>query len=183
MSLNFWGNKQKRILEKFKKDGIIFKGNVMLDDNVTFNLKAPFFTPKQGSIVIENNAKFSQGFICHAYGGKVSIGQNVFFGPYCVLYGHGNITIGDNAMIAMGCKIAANSHVIPSPGIMINTQPDIPEPINIGKDVLMYADVVVLPGVTIGDGCIIGAGSVVTKSIPPNSYAVGVPAKVIKERK
>ena len=53
-------------------------------------------------------------------------------------------------------------------------------PVKIGDDVWIGGRVIILPGVTIGNGCIIGAGAVVTKDIPPYSVAVGVPAKVVK---
>ena len=54
-------------------------------------------------------------------------------------------------------------------------------PVSIGKDCWFGANVVVCPGVTVGDNCVVGAGSVVTRDIPPNSFAAGVPAKVIRQ--
>ena len=54
------------------------------------------------------------------------------------------------------------------------------KPVTIGNDCWFGANVVVCPGVTIGDNCVIGAGSVVTRDIPTNSFAAGVPAKVIR---
>ena len=60
---------------------------------------------------------------------------------------------------------------------------DKPLPVKIGDDVWIGRRVIILPGVTIGDGCIIGAGAVITKDIPPYSVVVGVPAKVVRRRK
>ena len=57
-----------------------------------------------------------------------------------------------------------------------------PEPVSIGDDCWLGRRVMVMPGVTIGDGCVIAAGAVVTKDIPPYSVAGGVPARVIKNR-
>jgi acetyltransferase-like isoleucine patch superfamily enzyme len=62
------------------------------------------------------------------------------------------------------------------------TQPRREADVIIGRDVWLGARVIVLAGVTIGDGCVIGAGSVVTRSLPPNSIAVGAPARVVGER-
>ena len=165
------------------QQGVKLGVNVLLDNGVQFNLQSPFYLTKTGSLNIDDDSKFSVGCIIDCYGGTVRIGRKNFFGPYCVLYGHGNITIGDNCLIAMGCKIVAANHTVPPPGQLINQQEDERKPITIGNDVWLGADVKVLAGVTIGDGAIIGAGSVVTKSIPANCYAIGVPARVVKERK
>lgn len=178
----FGDTKQKRLLKRLKKEGVVFNGNVFMDADVHFNLSSPFFKMAPGSIVVGEDSKFSKGFICDAYGGKVNIGRNVFFGPYCVLYGHGNITIGDDCLIAMGCKIVSANHTVPAPGQLINQQPDKPSPVSIGKDVWLGANTVVLAGVNIGDGSVIAAGSVVKDDIPAFSYAAGVPAKIIKNR-
>ena len=135
-----------------------------------------------GNIILQNGTKLSKGCVLDCFGGEINIGTNVFLGPYCVLYGHGNITIGNDCLIAMGCKIIAGNHTIAAPDALIRLQPDIAKPIIIGNDVWLGADVKVLAGVTIGNGCIVGAGSVVTNDLPPYSIAVGSPAKVIKHR-
>ena len=70
-------------------------------------------------------------------------------------------------------------HTIDIPILM---QPTTYESINIGSDVWLGARVIVLPGVKIGDGCVIGANSVVTKDIPPYHVAAGSPARVIRKR-
>jgi acetyltransferase-like isoleucine patch superfamily enzyme len=65
---------------------------------------------------------------------------------------------------------------------MIRNCEDVLKPTKIGKDVWIGANAVILGGVTIGNGCVIGAGSVVTKDLPPYSVAMGVPAKVVRSR-
>ena len=174
---------KKKIGKIEYKDKLVLGNHVIIGEGVEFDLQSPFFKTRVGNIVIGNDSKISSGCLLHCYGGEIKIGVNSFLGPYCVLYGHGNITIGDNCLIAMGCKIVAANHTVPPPGQLINQQEDERKPITIGNDVWLGADVKVLAGVTIGDGAIIGAGSVVTKSIPANCYAIGVPARVVKERK
>ncbi|MCX6954207.1 MAG: acyltransferase [Verrucomicrobia bacterium] len=110
------------------------------------------------------------------------IGHNVFVGPYAVIYGHGGVEIGDDTLISMHCRILSSNHALPPPSVAIRTQPDTRLPTKIGRDVWLGAGVTVLGGVTIGDCCIVGAGAVVTADLPPNSIAVGVPAKVIRQR-
>ena len=136
-----------------------------------------------GVIAIGPTCQFEQGVVLHAYGGTIRCGENVFFGPYAVVYGHGGVEIGAHTLIAMHCCIVAANHAVPPAGELIRFQPDIPLPIKIGRDVWLGAGVKVLGGVTIGDGCIVGAGAVVAGDLPPNSIAVGIPARVIDQRK
>jgi galactoside O-acetyltransferase len=90
-----------------------------------------------------------------------------------------HIYVGDNTMFGPNCVLATAGHPI---------NPELREkgyqynmPIHIGKNCWLGAGVIVLPGVTIGDNSVIGAGSVVTKDIPSNVVAVGNPCKVIRE--
>ena len=89
------------------------------------------------------------------------------------------ITLGKNVHITNGCKFLTHDG-----GVLIlrHREPDleITKPIVVGDNVYFGNNVIVLPGVTIGSNVIIGAGAVVTKDIPDNSVAAGVPAKVIK---
>ncbi|QUC06111.1 CatB-related O-acetyltransferase [Aggregatibacter sp. oral taxon 513] len=98
-----------------------------------------------------------------------------------------NTKIGRYCSIATGVKIGLDNHPIN----WLSTHPFqyadsytnfLPKRTHIGNDVWLGADVIILSGLTIGDGAIIGAGSVVTKDIPPYAIAVGAPAKVIKYR-
>ena len=89
------------------------------------------------------------------------------------------INIGDHVEITNGVRF--NTHD-GSVWIFREKNPSIEifEPINIGSNVFIGINAIIMPGVSIGDNCIIGSGAIVTKNIPPNSLAVGVPAKVIK---
>jgi acetyltransferase-like isoleucine patch superfamily enzyme len=136
-----------------------------------------------GQIVSGPQLRLSQGVILNAHGGSIVLGRRVYLGPYTVVYGHGGVTIGDNCLIAMHCSILSSNHAVSPPGTPINTQPDVLLPTKIGADVWLGANVTVIGGVSIGDGCVVGAGSVVTADLPPNSVAVGVPARVIRERR
>lgn len=95
----------------------------------------------------------------------------------------GRIIIGNNLLTAANCMFIAYNHGYESTDIPIMYQECNDAAIIIEDDVWMGYGVIVLPGVHIGKGAIIGAGSVVTKDIPPYSIAVGVPAKVINNRK
>ena len=121
---------------------------------------------------IERGATFSS---------HVTIGNASGIGVKCEL--HGVVHIGDHVMMGPGCIFYSYNHRFSRTDIPMDQQGFTDhEPIVVGNDVWLGRNVIVLPGVEIGDGCVIGAGAVVTKSIPPYSIAGGVPAKVIKSR-
>ncbi|MDJ0531155.1 MAG: acyltransferase [Xenococcaceae cyanobacterium MO_207.B15] len=160
--------------------GIEIGNNCNVAANVTANLG--FANQKKGVIEIDSRVEISQGVVLDCWGGSIQIEENVFLGPYSVIYGHGGVKIGRDTLIAMHSCILSSNHTIPDSNIPIRSQPDIPLPVTIGQDVWLGARVTVLGGVTIGDGCIVGAGAVVTKDLPPYSIAVGIPAQVIRQR-
>ena len=133
---------------------------------------------RRGSLQLGPRAMISHGVVIETWGGDVKIGHSVFFGPYAVVYGHGGVEIGDESLIAMHCRIVSSNHAVPPFGRPIQYEPDLLLPTKIGRDVWLGAGVTVLGGVAIGDGCIVGAGSVVTKSLPPGAIAYGAPAEI-----
>ena len=137
---------------------------------------------KKGKLMIGDNTHLSRGVILHCYGGTICIENDVFLGPYAAIYGSGNVTIGEETLIAMHCRIVSSNHAIPDRDTPIRSQADVLLPVTIGRDVWLGTGVTILGGVTIGDGCVVGAGAVVTKDLPPYSVAVGIPAKVIRYR-
>jgi acetyltransferase-like isoleucine patch superfamily enzyme len=118
----------------------------------------------------------------HAKGGFIKIGKNSGVHSFCVFYGTGGITIGDDCRIASNTTITASNHGFDDPTKKIIDQPSTALGIHIEDDVWIGAGVRILDGVKIGAHSVIGAGSVVTKSVPPNSIVIGVPARVIRKR-
>lgn len=113
----------------------------------------------------------------------IRIGCRSFVGHYCNLRtGGGGIEIGDDVVLAQFVSLIASGHGMKL-GVLIRDQPP-PEKrgIKIGKDVWLGASSVVLPGVTIGDGAVIGAGAIVTKDVPANAIMVGNPARILRYR-
>jgi acetyltransferase-like isoleucine patch superfamily enzyme len=133
---------------------------------------------RAGRISLGDRSRISTGVLIHPYGGSVSLGADVFLGPHVIIYGHGGVVIGKDTLISMHCRILSSNHTIPPRGTIIRSQPDLLKPTRIGADVWLGAGVTVVGGVTIGDGAVVGAGAVVTHDLPPNSIALGVPAKV-----
>jgi acetyltransferase-like isoleucine patch superfamily enzyme len=135
-----------------------------------------------GTILCGPDLQLEDGVILDAWGGTIRLGTNVFIGPGAVIYGHGGVEIGDQTLVSMHCRILSSNHTVPPPGVAIRSQPDILLPTKIGRDVWLGAGVTVLGGVTIGDGCVVGAGAVVSHNLPAEAIALGVPARVVRQR-
>lgn len=115
----------------------------------------------------------------------LKIGNNCVFGEYCHITALNSIVIGDNILTGRWVVISDNSHGRTFSHMDLDSNPNERSlyskgPIIIGNNVWIGDKVAILAGVTIGEGSIIGANSVVTKDIPPFSIAGGVPAKVLK---
>jgi acetyltransferase-like isoleucine patch superfamily enzyme len=133
-------------------------------------------------ITIGDHTEIYDGALLMTYGGVIRIGANVGINPYCVLYGHGGLTIGDDTLIAAHVVIIPANHKFDRGDVPIRSQGLTCRGVTIGKNVWLGARTVILDGVSIGEGAVIGAGSVVTRSIPQRAVAVGVPARVVKVR-
>lgn len=116
-----------------------------------------------------------------ANNGGTYIGNYVAINRNCWITGGGSIKIMDYAQMGPNCNILSSNHSFKRDELIFN-QGSVDKPVLIKEDVWLGANVVVLPGVTIGEGAVVGAGSVVTKDIEPYSIVAGVPAKFIKYR-
>jgi acetyltransferase-like isoleucine patch superfamily enzyme len=114
-------------------------------------------------------------------GPSINIGHKVFIGYSCEFNIRKGIIIGDNSLIASGCKFIDHDHGIALNELM-NKQAGIEKEIIIENDVWIGCNCIILKGVVIAQGSIVAAGAVVTKSIPPYEIWGGVPAKKIGER-
>jgi maltose O-acetyltransferase len=126
---------------------------------------------------VGENCIVEQPLFC-TYGYNTTLGDNVFINVNCKLMDSGKITIGNNVFIAPNVCIITEEHTL---DVKRRIQGfEYTHPVTIGNNVWICTGALILPGVTIGDNSVIGAGSVVTKDIPPNSLAVGNPCRVIR---
>ena len=130
-------------------------------------------------IVKKTGEKFwlEQPFTCDY--GNIELGENFYANHNLIILDPALVKFGDNVFIAPNCGFYTAGHPINKDER--NEGLEYAKPIAVGNDVWIGGNVVVLPGVTIGDNVVIGAGSVVNKDIPSNSIAVGNPCKVIKK--
>lgn len=122
----------------------------------------------------------------NAYGGAIGeglrIGNNSSIGPFAYIGCSGFIDIGDNVIMGPRVGIFAENHHFDNLKIPIKEQGVERSFVKINDDCWIASNVVILAGVTIGRGCVIASGSVVTKDIPEFSVVAGIPAKVVKSR-
>ncbi len=115
------------------------------------------------------------------------IGENCEMGDMIHIVAHEKVEIGNNVLIASKCFISDTNHGIykgqnqDPPMTKPNKRELVSNPVKIGNNVWIGENVVILAGAQIGDGCIVGANSVVSKEIPHNSIVAGVPGRIIKQ--
>ena len=150
-----------------------------------YNATRPNEQEKREALLKEMFAEIGEGCYIepplHANwaGAHVHFGNNVYANFNLTLVDDTDIYVGDKVMFAPNVTVATAGHPI-NPELRYQAmQYNIP--VHIGNNVWIGANAVVLPGVTIGDNSVIGAGSVVTKDIPPNVVAVGNPCRVLRE--
>ena len=130
---------------------------------------------------------FLQGPITFHYGCHTKIGKGVFINFNMTVQDDAEVTIGDGCDFGPNVTIVTPVHpmLADERKAMVNECGEVKrlcyaKPVRIGKNCWICANTTILPGVTVGDNCVIGAGSVVTRDIPANSFAAGNPARVIR---
>lgn len=150
---------------------------------ITFELNSAYHTPDEVRALIsrlfgrEVDASFRLFPPFYTdFGKNITVGKNVFINACCHFQDHGGVTIGDGCQIGHAVVFATLNH-----GLAPEERPFTrPAPITLGRNVWVGSNATILQGVTIGDNSVIAAGAVVTRDVPANVVAGGVPAKVIR---
>lgn len=187
--------------EKIKRGVLFFPGDPELKAiklkthnlDVDYNKTHEDETEKRQAIIKEIVGEIGEGFFMQGpiyfhYGKHTKIGKNFFANFNFTVQDDAEVVIGDNCNFGPGATIVTPVHpMVAEERRRIRTAAGeekrlcYGKPVKIGNDCWFGANVTVCPGVTIGDGCVIGAGSVVTRDIPANSFAAGVPCRVVRE--
>ncbi|MDB5011281.1 MAG: hypothetical protein JWQ06_2070 [Mucilaginibacter sp.] len=156
--------------------------NLILEDNVSINaLSTTGINLGDHVSIARDSILFCTGVIAQK-GIGITIGNRTGISARAYLAGQGGITIGSDVIMGPNVQIFSENHNFSDLSLTIKEQGVTKEAVTIGNNCWIGAGTIILAGVNIGDGCVIAAGSVVTKSMPANSIAAGVPAKVIKSR-
>lgn len=153
--------------------------NVVICDHATIIARGP------GGITIGSNVLINDRVYLDSEreDGYITVGDYVYIGTGTTLFGHYGLEIGEHSLLAQNITITPYSHKFEDPNDYIINQGGHSRKVTIGKDVYLGMNVCVLYSADVCDGSIVGSGSVVVKTVPPYSVAVGNPAKVIRERK
>lgn len=192
MNFNFFShtvlkNNKKLSLKKGKncfidKTAVVTgTGKCFIGENCVINSYARIQCDGEVLKIGENTTIDHFAFI-RLWGGKIIIGKNFYLNSYSILNGHGGLTIGDNVLIANHVSIVPANHIYTIQNMPINHQGLRMKGIVIENDVWIAAGCKILDGITIGEGAIIAAGSVVTKDVPAYTIYGGIPAKFLKMR-
>ncbi|RUO37053.1 acyltransferase [Aliidiomarina taiwanensis] len=146
-----------------------------------------FFNSIKSYFLMMMGAKIGKGVIFYpgvwiAPGRNLNVGNNVDFSKGVLVTTGGGVDIGDRVLIGYRTQILSANHAIPKKGERIPVSGDVYSPVVIENDVWIGANCVITPGVKIGEGAVVAAGSVVTKDVVPYAIVGGVPAKIIKMR-
>ncbi len=117
-------------------------------------------------------------------GDQIELGDRVAFNYGCYVNGFGGLVIGDGSEFGPYVMIHTANHRYDDPERPVTQQGwEVARPVEIGRNCWIGMGACILPGVRIGDSCVVGAGSVVSKEVEPYSVAVGAPARAIKSRR
>ncbi len=151
------------------------------DIHSTARVDATVQVGTNGTLAIGRESSIGRYVVIGPSGGNVHIGADCLLNVFVTLIGHGDIRIGDGVLIGPHTTIVAAEHGIDRDA-PIATQEISRAGIEIGDDVWIGANCTILDGVTVGEGAVIAAGSVVTKSVPEYAVVAGVPAEQIAIR-
>lgn len=161
------------LIERLSCKKMCFEYNRLSPENIRerSNIITKIFSKTGNVFIIE------QPFMCD-YGYNIEIGENFGSNHNMLILDSAKVVFGDNVMVGPNCSFITTKH--PVDPVVRKQGLQWAEPITVENNVWICSNVTVLAGVTIGENSIIGAGSIVTRDIPPNSFAVGCPCKVQK---
>jgi acetyltransferase-like isoleucine patch superfamily enzyme len=163
---------------------IALMGFKSLGKNVRISDKASIHNPDQ--IQIGNNSRIDDFCVI---AGNVSLGRNVHIAVFCnIAGGSEGVTLDDFAGLAYGCHVFSQSddysgRTLTNPTVPAEYKRETKKAIHIGRHCIVGTNSLIFPGVTLGDGCSVGAMSMVTKSTEEWAVYSGIPAKKLKDRK
>ena len=154
-------------------------GHIRIGKNVYIGDDVTLIVEPDATLIIGDNSFIGESCYIKCFGGKIEIGQNVSINSKSFLNGCGGLSIGDNTRIGTQSIMIASNHKFDDPEVLVKDQIT-KQGIQIGENIWFGARVTVLDGVNIANNVVVGACSLVSKSIPEAGVYVGTPTKKIK---
>ncbi|UCF33780.1 MAG: acyltransferase [Phycisphaerales bacterium] len=179
LAWKIWGRLSYRIRLRWRRfrvygQGVCFGKDLLVEPGVEIH--------GGGELLLGDGVWLGRGVFINVWrGGRLVIEDDAYIGRYTVILARESVRVGAHTMVAPYAYITDVNHGT-AMGTPMRHQPLVAAPVDIGEDVWFGAGCSVVPGVTIGRGCVVGARAVVTKSLPENAIAVGVPARIIRIR-
>lgn len=156
--------------------------SVVIDDYVRIDAHSSQGITLGDRVTVGRFAMISGSGVVAEPGVGITVGSNTAIGTRNIIWGQGGVVIGSNCLFGPGVTIISENHRYSDAEQLIRSQGSVRAPITIGDDCWLGSNVTVLAGVSVGKGCVIAAGSIVTKDIESDSIVAGVPARVIGQR-
>lgn len=158
--------------------------NIVLGNNVSIGAYAVFHCHKDGHIRVGDGCHFGDFTVVNTgnRGGHIEIGCECTVQNFSMVFGNGGCRMGSRISIGSHCTIIPHNHNFRDPEIPIRQQGRTTLGITLGNDIWLGAGVAVLDGCRIGEGCVLAAGAVVTKSVDAFHVVAGVPARTVSIR-
>jgi len=164
-------------LFKLRNPHVVTEGFVFLGRNVTLEARRGY-----GRLIIGRWVHIGSGNSIRCHEGTLRIGDKCVFGKDNTVNGYLDIEFGAATIVADWVYVCDFDHAFDDVTVPIKDQGIVKSPVRIGPDVWLGAKVTVLRGVTVGRGCVVAANAVVNRDLPAFSVAVGVPARVVRDR-
>lgn len=152
----------------------------MLKRNVAGKHNLFMIRGKTGKIRFSGKTTIRNFVTFNASNGLIEFGENVGVNSYCSINAQVSVTIGNNSMLGEGVRIYDHNHKFDGKSLMSKLGYD-RAPVSIGENVWIGSNTVIMKGVKIGNNSVVGAGSIVTKDIPPRTCFIGKQQPVLKE--
>lgn len=165
---------------RWKKFLLNKRQNVSVASSAVIDSRATFGT--DGVIKVGDDCRIRKHATILPSGGRVEIGAGSLVNLFSILYGHGGLQIGEDVLIGPQTTVVPVNHIFEKRDVPVKNQGFSKEGIKIGDDTWIGNGCTILDGVNLGEGSVVAAGSVVTKSFPAYSVIAGVPAEKVDTR-
>ena len=159
------------------------QNSLIIEDRVFMSALSHHGITLGRNVTIAKNSILTCTGVIANKGEGISIGNNSAVGAQSFLGGQGGIKIGNDVIMGPGVRIFSENHNFANPDILIRKQGESRKGVEIQDNCWIGAGATIVDGVSVGEGAVVAAGSVVTKNVPPYALVGGIPAKLIKYRK